>query len=507
MGWRAQPKRAAVMPRPWKANSTAADVVKPAGDAQPGGGASPRARLCDSASLTGLPMLPQPRRPFSMPMRMKSPAVTPKAPNNLLRAANRAACQQLRQRRRRRATRQALQSTPHRDQAARDIHPPVEVPKTRPGTPVLTVQATVRSSSLGRCSSGSTGTHSTPVRQLRRVLLSTLTLLDSLLPAGSTLSALGHSAAVAAVVGVNTSLGAVGGGVAGATVSVLRFRHIRVEETSLSILGGLVRPPPTPTTMCGCERGAQQSGDRSRKRWHCNFSREAPLHLPGLHHRRVPRSSRLGCPPRWLLRRPPRLLHAAHPRVRAAPHPSPVSATPQRSLPFVKGVSTAADTVLSRRLRIDDPVGAFAVHCLPGALGCIAVGLLGVVSDCNGAENAYGAGQLTMDAHSWRVLRISPRPRIGFAGLLTGAGAHQLGVQLMGICAILAWTTTLTAIVMLMLKHTLGIRVSPEEEAAGLDYSEHLVAKPRVDVIEIVAKRYALPRLSLQVEFALTDSL
>ena len=101
---------------------------------------------------------------------------------------------------------------------------------------------------------------------------------------------------------------------------------------------------------------------------------------------------------------------------------------------------------LDNKLRVDDPVGAVAVHCLNGIWGGIAVGLFATTS-------APGNETLT--------------------GLFYGGGLHLLGVQLLGIAAVIGWTAVTITVFFLIIRATVGLRVKPEEELAGLDVSEH----------------------------------
>lgn len=89
-------------------------------------------------------------------------------------------------------------------------------------------------------------------------------------------------------------------------------------------------------------------------------------------------------------------------------------------------------------LRVDDPVGATSVHLLNGVWGTLAVGLF--------------AKQ---------------------GGLFYGGGFHQLGIQALGVAAFAVWTVATTLVLFLVLKHTVGLRVSEEEEKIGLDLVEH----------------------------------
>lgn len=97
-------------------------------------------------------------------------------------------------------------------------------------------------------------------------------------------------------------------------------------------------------------------------------------------------------------------------------------------------------------LKIDDPVGAVGVHGLNGAFGTLAVGLF---SDGAGTE--------------WK-------------GLLTGGGFHGFGIQFIGMAITIAWVTVTMTIIFQVIKHTIGLRVSAEEEIAGLDMKEHGLA-------------------------------
>lgn len=97
-------------------------------------------------------------------------------------------------------------------------------------------------------------------------------------------------------------------------------------------------------------------------------------------------------------------------------------------------------------LRIDDPVGAVAVHCLNGIWGTIAVGLFAITS---APENDT------------------------LVGLFYGGGFDLLGKQLLGILSVGAWTAVTITIAFLIIKATVGIRVSEEEEIVGLDPTEH----------------------------------
>lgn len=108
---------------------------------------------------------------------------------------------------------------------------------------------------------------------------------------------------------------------------------------------------------------------------------------------------------------------------------------------------------IDKVLKIDDPVGAVGVHGLNGALGTICVGLF---SDGTGTEGL---------------------------GLFTGGGFHLLGVQLLGMVAVIAWVAVTMTVVFQVIKHTMGLRVSEDEEIAGLDIREHGIESSYADFI------------------------
>ncbi len=101
---------------------------------------------------------------------------------------------------------------------------------------------------------------------------------------------------------------------------------------------------------------------------------------------------------------------------------------------------------LDYKLHIDDPVGAVGVHFMNGIWGTIAVGLFSTTS---------APGNDT------------------FTGLFYGGGFKLLGLQLVGILSVCAWTAVTITITFIAIKATIGLRVSEEEEIEGLDSTEH----------------------------------
>lgn len=106
---------------------------------------------------------------------------------------------------------------------------------------------------------------------------------------------------------------------------------------------------------------------------------------------------------------------------------------------FIAGIIVVlAITFIDKSLKIDDPVGAIGVH---GVCGCLGTLLVGVFST-NG-------------------------------GLLYGGGVSLLVIQSIGVGAVLIWVVITMTIVFFAIKHTIGLRVSREEEIEGLDIHEH----------------------------------
>lgn len=116
--------------------------------------------------------------------------------------------------------------------------------------------------------------------------------------------------------------------------------------------------------------------------------------------------------------------------------------------------------LLDYKLHIDDPVGAVAVHCLNGIWGTIAVGLF--ATDTAPAF-ARGVG----DGVNFGANQIVAK------GLFYGGGFEQLGIQLIGMFATIAWTAVTITIAFLAIRAIFGLRVSEEEEIVGLDAKEH----------------------------------
>ena len=114
--------------------------------------------------------------------------------------------------------------------------------------------------------------------------------------------------------------------------------------------------------------------------------------------------------------------------------------------------------LLDLKLHIDDPVGAVAVHFSNGVFGTIAVGLL-----------------------------ANPQAPAGLKGLFYTGSFRLFGIQLLGISAILLWTAVMMSITFAIIKKTVGLRVTKEEEIRGLDSTEHGLPSAYADFAPAVA--------------------
>jgi Amt family ammonium transporter len=98
---------------------------------------------------------------------------------------------------------------------------------------------------------------------------------------------------------------------------------------------------------------------------------------------------------------------------------------------------------IDKVLKIDDPVGAISVHGVCGSFGTLMVGVF--------AQEPYGSAN----------------------GLLFGGGFELLVTQLTGVVSVFLWTFTTAVILFGLIKATIGLRASDEEQIKGLDLTEH----------------------------------
>lgn len=110
---------------------------------------------------------------------------------------------------------------------------------------------------------------------------------------------------------------------------------------------------------------------------------------------------------------------------------------------------------IDKKICVDDPVGAVAVHMVNGIWGTIAVGLF--------STGANGVGK----------------------GLFYSGGFTQLGIQLTGFACVASWTIVTMTVVFFIIKKTIGLRVSAEEEITGLDATEHNLPSAYADFMPV----------------------
>ena len=114
---------------------------------------------------------------------------------------------------------------------------------------------------------------------------------------------------------------------------------------------------------------------------------------------------------------------------------------------FVAGIIVVLG-VLAIEKKLDDPVGALSAHGLAGIWGTLSCGL-------------------------FTSARLAEFNAVGKPGLFEGGGFTQLGAQALGVAVSFAVIFVSSYLIFWAIKKTIGLRVSPEEEAAGLDIVEH----------------------------------
>jgi Amt family ammonium transporter len=114
----------------------------------------------------------------------------------------------------------------------------------------------------------------------------------------------------------------------------------------------------------------------------------------------------------------------------------------------VSGILTFYTSIFFDRIGIDDPVYAFSVHGIAGIWGTLSTGL-------------------------FATPELVEKVGIGSSGLFYGGGLHQLGVQALGLLGSLLYVFIVSFVILAIMKATIGLRVTEEEEVIGLDMSEH----------------------------------
>ena len=110
-------------------------------------------------------------------------------------------------------------------------------------------------------------------------------------------------------------------------------------------------------------------------------------------------------------------------------------------------VCFVATLFVERTLRIDDSLDVFPVHGVGGMLGTILAGVFAATT-------------------------LGPFSGYGLSDAVSGIGG-QLGVQFIGLIAVLVYTAVVTWLLLKIIGAVVGLRIGPEEEDIGLDISEH----------------------------------
>jgi Amt family ammonium transporter len=119
---------------------------------------------------------------------------------------------------------------------------------------------------------------------------------------------------------------------------------------------------------------------------------------------------------------------------------------------LIAGVLVVLAVIGFDKIRIDDPVGATSVHLVNGVFGTLCVGLF--------AEPTRVAARCLAPANNWK-------------GLFYGGGLDQLLGQAVGVGATAIYVLAISGASWLIIKYTIGLRVSAQEEMDGLDIGEH----------------------------------
>ncbi|MCQ2403854.1 MAG: ammonium transporter [Lentisphaeria bacterium] len=113
----------------------------------------------------------------------------------------------------------------------------------------------------------------------------------------------------------------------------------------------------------------------------------------------------------------------------------------------IAGILVVLSVLFIDRLGIDDPVGAISVHLVNGVWGTLACGFFGAEAVLKTADTS--------------------------SGIFYGGGIHALAVQSLGVLTYGSWAFILGGITFVVIKKTIGLRVSADEERKGLDMAEH----------------------------------
>jgi Amt family ammonium transporter len=116
------------------------------------------------------------------------------------------------------------------------------------------------------------------------------------------------------------------------------------------------------------------------------------------------------------------------------------------------GILCAMAVNLKYKLKLDDSLDVVGVHLVGGIVGCLLIGFVGTDKSPQGVDGFFPAGT---------------------NGLFYGGNATLLGHQAMGVLFTVLWTGVLTTVIGLVIKFTIGWRVTADEEIEGIDFAEH----------------------------------
>ena len=139
--------------------------------------------------------------------------------------------------------------------------------------------------------------------------------------------------------------------------------------------------------------------------------------------------------------------------------------------------------LMDYKLHIDDPVGACAVHMMNGIWGTLSVGLFATETAPAFARGIQGGANQIMGE-----------------GLFYGGGFGQMGIQILGLLSTAIWTVVTVWITFTVIRKTIGLRASAEEEIEGLDRTEHGLVSAYADFAA------ASPMFAGQQDVVLTGS-
>ncbi|CAG0893556.1 unnamed protein product [Darwinula stevensoni] len=122
---------------------------------------------------------------------------------------------------------------------------------------------------------------------------------------------------------------------------------------------------------------------------------------------------------------------------------------------FLSGLAVLLVFPLYDKLRIDDPVGAFAVHGIGGLSGTLCVGIF--------------------------MKRDTLLKLVKYNGLIHGGGFYLLGIQALGVLSIIFWSAITTFIFLKAVNLVIPIRMKPYEEILGADFVEHNIRHAGID--------------------------